>query len=99
MARELRGAVVATWSPTQRFDLTLGARYSDRSFATIDNSDPYANTYQGFGSFFVLDAKARYKLTPHLTAELGADNLTDQAYFLFHPFPQRTVIASLRYAY
>jgi iron complex outermembrane receptor protein len=94
-----RGAAVATYSPTPKLDLTLAARYSDRAFGTIDNSDGHADTYQGFGAFFVLDAHARYRLNDHLTAGLGVTNLNDRSYFLFHPFPQRTLIADLKYAY
>lgn len=94
-----RGAVVATYTPTAKLTLTLAARYSDRAFASIDNSDHYANTYQGFGGYFVMDARVRYQLTPHLAAGLGVNNLNDRAYFLFHPFPQRTVIADLKYTY
>jgi iron complex outermembrane receptor protein len=95
----LRAGLTATWRPTPRLAATLGARYSDRSFGTIDNTDPYANTYQGFGAFFVVDAHVRYQLTPHLSAELGVDNLNDRSYFLFHPFPQRTVIGGLKWTY
>lgn len=95
----LRGAVVASYAATPKLDLTLAARYSDRSFATIDNSDHYANTYQGFGGYFVADAHARYQVTPHLVADLGVDNIGGRSYFLFHPFPQRTWIVDLKYAY
>lgn len=94
-----RGSVVATYSPTPKIDFTAAARYSDRSFATIDNSDHYANTYQGFGGYFVADVHARYKVTPHLTAGIGVDNLNGRSYFLFHPFPQRTVVADLKYSF
>jgi iron complex outermembrane receptor protein len=94
-----RGAVVATYSPMARLDLTLAARYSDPSFATIDNSDHHANTYQGFAGYLVVDAHVRYRLTPHLTAGIGVDNINNESYFLFHPFPQRTVIADLKYNY
>ena len=31
-----------------------------------------------------------------VAAELGVDNLTDSRYFLFHPFPGRTFVASLK---
>ena len=31
-------------------------------------------------------------------AGLGVDNLNNQKYFLFQPFPQRTVIAELKFA-
>ncbi|MBW8881126.1 MAG: TonB-dependent receptor, partial [Asticcacaulis sp.] len=34
----LRGAVVATWTPNDRLDVSIAARYSDRVYATIDNS-------------------------------------------------------------
>ena len=95
----LRGAVVASYSPTPKLDLSLAARYSDRSFASIDNSDPYANTYQGFDAYFVVDAHVRYKINGHLAAGLGVDNLGDRKYFLFHPFPQRTAIVDLKYSY
>jgi iron complex outermembrane receptor protein len=95
----LRGALVATYSPTPKLDLTAAARYSDRSFATIDNSDPYANTYQGFSGYFVVDLHARYRISPHLAADIGVDNLNDRSYFLFHPFPQRTVVLDLKYTY
>jgi iron complex outermembrane receptor protein len=94
-----RGSVVATYSGIPKLDLTLAARYSDRSYATLDNSDHYANTYQGFGAFFVVDAHASYKVTDHLTAGLGVSNLNNRKYFLFHPFPQRTVLVDLAYAY
>ena len=96
-----RGAVVATYTPAAlpKLDLTLAARYSDRCFATIDNSDRYANTYQGFGAFLVMDAHARYALNDHVAVGVGVDNLNARKYFLFHPFPQRTVIVDLKYTY
>jgi iron complex outermembrane recepter protein len=95
----LRAAAVASYAWTPQLDLSLAARYSDRSFATIDNSDPYANTYQGFGGYFVADAHARYRINPHLTADVGVDNLGGRSYFLFHPFPQRTFVADLKYSF
>ena len=93
-----RGSVVATYSPTPKLDLTVAGRYSSRAFASIDNSDRYADTYQGFDGYFVADVHVRYRVTPHLTAGIGADNLNGRAYFLFHPFPQRTIVADLKYA-
>ena len=95
----LRGSVVASYAATPKLDLTLAARYSDRSFGTIDNSDHYANTYQGFGAFFVADLHVRYRINDHLAAGIGVDNLNDRKYFLFHPFPQRTVLVDLKYSY
>ena len=93
----LRGAVVATWRATPKLDLSLAARYSDRSFATIDNIDVYANTWQGFSGYFVVDAHVRYKIDRHWTLDGGVTNLYNRSYFLFHPFPQRTLMAGLKY--
>lgn len=95
----LRAAAVVTYAATPKLDLTAAARYSDRSFGTIDNSDSYANTYQGFGGYFVVDAHARYRINSHLQAGVGVDNLGGRSYILFHPFPQRTFIADLKYSF
>lgn len=95
----LRGAMVATWSPNARLSLTLAGRYSDRSHANIDGTDTFANTYTAFSAYFVADAKVAYKVTPHLTADVGVNNLNDRKYFEYHPFPQRTVVVDLKYAY
>ena len=94
-----RGAIVATYSPNDRLDLTLAGRYSDRQFSAFDNTDRYANTYQGFSGYFVMDAHARYKITSHLAADVGVNNLLGRSYFLFHPFPQRTLVLDLKYRF
>ena len=96
-----RAGMVATYTPPSlpKLDVTLAVRYEDRMFATIDNSDHYANTYQGFGAFFVMDAHVRYRINEHLAADVGVDNLNDRKYFLFHPFPQRTVLLDLKCSY
>jgi iron complex outermembrane receptor protein len=68
-------------------------------FATLDNSDPRADTYQGFDAYFVAYAHVRFRIAPRVTADLGVDNLGGRSYVLFHPFPQRTVVAGLKYAH
>ncbi len=95
----LRGSLVLTYEPTPQWDFTVAARYSDPSYGTIDNSDHYHNTYQGFDGFTVVDLHARYKIDAHWTADVGVDNLNNESYLLFHPFTQRTVIAGLKYSY
>jgi iron complex outermembrane receptor protein len=94
-----RATFAATYAPpaAERLSLTLAGRYSGKLYTTLDNSDVRFNTYQGFAAWFVADAKAHYRLDRHLSASLGVDNLLDRKYFLFHPFPQRTYVASLKY--
>ena len=95
----LRGTATATWRPSRKLSLTASGRYSDRSYGTIDNSDHVADTFTGFGAYFVMDLHAEYRIDQHLSGDVGVDNLTDRSYYLYHPFPQRTVVASLSYKY
>ena len=94
-----RATVVATWRATDRLTLTGAARYSDRVYGTIDNSDVVSHTYQGFQGYLVFDARASFRVDDHWSAALGVDNIGARDYFIFHPFPQRSVLAELRYAY
>ncbi|HEX4177173.1 MAG TPA: TonB-dependent receptor, partial [Rhizomicrobium sp.] len=85
----LRANALATYRPNDSWAFTLGARYSDRSFGTIDNSDPVSQTYQGFAGYFVFDTRVRYKIDENWTLAGGIDNINGDKYFVFHPFPQR----------
>lgn len=85
-----KATAVATWRPIKPIALTAAARYASRQYGTIDNSDPIGFTYQGFGGYLVVDARAVATVAPHWTLGVGVDNLNDRRYFLFHPFPGRT---------
>jgi iron complex outermembrane receptor protein len=95
----LRWSAVATWRATERLTLTTAARYSTRPYGTIDNSDTVGHTYQGFEGYFLVDARATWQIDRHWSAAIGVDNLNNRDYFVFHPFPQRSVLADLRYVY
>ena len=45
-----------------------------------------------------MDARVRYQFHKQWSTALGVENLNNRKYFLFHPFPQRTVIAELKFA-
>lgn len=96
---EWRGSAQATYRPIDRLAFTAAARYSSILYTTLDNADVHANTYQGFGEWFVADARVSYRLKQHWSASVGADNLTNRKYFLFHPFPQRTLVSNLRFSF
>ena len=68
-------------------------------WATVDNTDVYTHTYQGFDSFFVVDTRLSYQWDKQTRAAIGIDNLNNRKYFLFHPFPQRTLFAELRHSF
>jgi iron complex outermembrane receptor protein len=88
---------VITWRPVQRVALTAAARYSSRNFATLDNIDVFPDTYQGFDKYFVIDLRGTVRVNRQLEFALGVDNANNDRYFLFHPFPQRSVTASLQW--
>ncbi len=92
-----RATMVVTYHPDDHWALTIAGRYSDRVYATIDNTDTVTHTYQGFDSYLVFDARVTHRLDDHWTAAAGLENFGDEDYFLFHPFPQRTATAELQY--
>jgi iron complex outermembrane receptor protein len=94
-----RATGVATYSPDAHWSFTLAGRYSGRQYSTLDNTD---NTYHVFGTFdrfLVFDTRLRYRFDERLSMALGIDNLNNEKYFLFHPFPQRTWVADVKFTF
>ncbi len=92
-----RANLLVTWHATSQLTATLGGRYSGRQYSTLDNSDPNAFAYTGFSRFVVFDARMRYRFDRHWAGAVGVDNLGNEKYWAFHPYPQRTVVAELGY--
>jgi iron complex outermembrane receptor protein len=92
-----RANLLGTYHWGEQWTYTLGARYSGRQFSQLDNSDTNGFTYQGVSSFFVMDARVRYRIARQWTLSAGIDNLNDAHYWAFHPYTQRTYSAELRF--
>ena len=92
-----RATAVATYRPTAAWALTLAGRYSGKQYSTLDNTDNTPNVFGAFDKFLVFDAHVNYQINEQLSASLGVDNLNNEKYFLYHPFPQRTYVASLKF--
>jgi iron complex outermembrane receptor protein len=92
-----RAGFSATYRPRQALSVSLGGRYSSRLYTTLDNADVRFNTYQGFSDWFVMDGRASYDWSPHWSTSVGVDNILNRKYFLFHPFPQRTLIGGAKF--
>ena len=90
-----KAVAVATWRPTDQISLTVAGRYASRMYGALDNSDVIGNTYQGFHKYLVVDLRAQFRVTDHWSLGLGIDNVNNDRYFLFHPFPQRSFTADL----
>jgi iron complex outermembrane receptor protein len=93
-----RATFLASYRAAEPMIVSLAGRYSGKLYTTLDNADVNPNTYQGFSEWFVMDARATYQVDRHWSAAIGVDNVLDRKYFLFHPFPQRTLVASAKYA-
>ena len=92
-----KGSAVVSWRATPRLTLSAAARFASRNYANLANDDTVGNTYQGFYKYFVVDARAVYKITDKVDVSVGVDNINNEKYFLFHPFPQRSVTAQVNW--
>jgi iron complex outermembrane receptor protein len=94
---EWRATGVATYAVSDKLSATLAARYSGKQYSTLDNSDVNGFAYQGTSKYFTADARVRYRINQQWSAALGIDNLNNYQYWNFHPYPQRTYVAELKF--
>jgi iron complex outermembrane receptor protein len=94
-----RGALLATWHTGRHWTTSFGARFSGLQYGALDNSDTHADTYMGFSDYLVTDVRVRYRFNDHYSASVGIDNLGNAKYWAFHPYPQRTALAEVRWDY
>jgi iron complex outermembrane recepter protein len=88
-----------TYRPNDRWAYTVAARYSGKQYSTPDNTDIIPHVYGAFDNFFVVDMKLHYNATQNFSFDLGIDNLFNEQYFLFHPFPGRTFVLAGKYTF
>jgi iron complex outermembrane recepter protein len=88
-----------TYRPIEDWTLTTAARYSGKQYSTLDNTDKVSNVFGAFDSFFVVGVHAQYKIDEKRLLDLDIDNLNNEKYTLFHPFPGRTYSASLKFLF
>jgi iron complex outermembrane receptor protein len=92
-----RSTVYATWKPDARWAFTAAARYSGKQYSTLDNSDVNGFAYFGASKYFTVDLRARFQIDKQWSAAFGIDNANNYQYWNFHPYPQRTYTAELRW--
>jgi iron complex outermembrane receptor protein len=93
---KIRASVFADYRFAPQWDASLGIRHSGRQYGTLDNSD-YVDGYGAVSRFTVADAKLRWNFASGWTAALGVDNLTDEHYWVYHPYAGRTWFGELRW--
>lgn len=94
-----RATLLAQYAVTDRWSGSLGVRFSGRQFGQLNNSDTNGHAYQGFSDYIVADVRVQYRIDRQWRASIGIDNLNNEKYWAFHPYPQRTVHAELRFDY
>jgi iron complex outermembrane receptor protein len=92
-----RATALASYRFDERWSASLGARYSGRQYRTLDNSDPNGYTYQGVSKYFTTDVRVRWQVSKQVTAAFGIDNLNNDKFWNFHPYPQRSYTAELKF--
>ncbi|MCP3444654.1 TonB-dependent receptor [Bradyrhizobium sp. CCGUVB14] len=88
-----------TYRPNDSWAYTVAARYSGKQYSTLDNSDIIPHVYGAFDNFFVVDLKIHYNATKNFAFDFGIDNLFNEQYILFHPFPGRTFVLAGKYTF
>jgi iron complex outermembrane recepter protein len=94
-----RGNLLLAYAANAQTNVSLGLRYSGEQFGTLDNTDINPRAYFGFSPFFVADVRVRYAATKQWSFSLGIDNVNNEKYWAFHPYPQRTFLGEMKYAY
>jgi iron complex outermembrane recepter protein len=94
-----RATLGATYRPNESWAYTVAARYSGKQYSTLDNTDVVSHVFGAFDDFFVVDMKVHYNTTQNLSFDVGIDNLFNEQYFLFHPFPGRTYVLAGKYTF
>lgn len=92
-----RATALASYRFDEQWTGAIGARYSGPQFRTLNNADINGFTYQGVSRYFTVDARATYRITKQWSAAVGIDNLNNYQYWNFHPYPQRSYSAELKF--
>ena len=92
-----RATALVSYQLDDRWTGSLGARYSGPQYRTLNNSDVNGFTYQGVSKFFTVDARVLCRIDSQWSAAFGIDNLNNDKYWNFHPYPQRSYVAELKF--
>jgi len=85
-----------TYKADEHWSWTVAGRYSGKQYSTLDNTDIIPHVYGAFDKYLVVDTKIHYEATKNVSFDVGVDNLFNEQYFLFHPFPGRTYVMAGR---
>jgi iron complex outermembrane receptor protein len=94
-----RATLGTTYRPNENWAFTFAARFSGKQYSTLDNTDVIPRVFGAFDNYVVADLKVHYNATQNFAFDFGIDNVFNEQYFLFHPFPGRTYILAGKYTF
>ncbi|MDR3452427.1 MAG: TonB-dependent receptor [Rhodoferax sp.] len=92
-----RATALASYRVNPQWTVAFGVRYSRTQYRTLNNSDVNGYAYMGVSKYFTTDLRVRYQVTRQWAAAFGIDNLNNYQYWNFHPYPQRSYTAELKF--
>jgi iron complex outermembrane receptor protein len=91
-----RLTLLANYRWNAQWTSTVAVRYSGQQFRTLNNADANGYAYMGVSPFTTVDVRTRWQINPKWVAAFGIDNLNNDKYWNFHPYPQRSYTAELK---
>jgi iron complex outermembrane recepter protein len=92
-----RATALAAYRFDDHWSASLAARYSGRQYRTLNNADVNGFAYMGVSKFATADVRLLWKIDRQWSAAFGIDNLNNDQYWNFHPYPQRSYSAELKF--
>ena len=92
-----RATALAAYRFSDQWSASLAARYSGRQYRTLNNADVNGFAYMGVSRYATADVRVLWKIARQWTAAFGVDNLNNDRYWNFHPYPQRSYSAELKF--
>ncbi|MGD9841645.1 MAG: TonB-dependent receptor [Steroidobacteraceae bacterium] len=92
-----RATALLNYRVTDGLNVAYGARYSGKQYSTLENSDINGFAYTAASKYFVTDVRVRYQFAKQWSVAVGVDNLNNYQYWNFHPYPQRSYTAELKW--
>ncbi len=92
-----RATALAAYRFDEHWIASLAARYSGRQYRTLNNADVNGFAYMGVSKYATADVRLLWKIDRQWSAAVGIDNLNNYQYWNFHPYPQRSYSAELKF--
>jgi iron complex outermembrane receptor protein len=94
-----RANATATYHTTENWDNVLSVQYRNDQFSNENNDDVNQGVFGTSSAYVLLNFKTTYslELSNDITTRfsVGVDNILNEAYYDFHPYPQRTFFANI----